>query len=444
MLMSARGVGIALRVAVVEPLPHAPHDLVAHLVCAPLLRRGLDDRLRLRPEALDRQRIGHQPDEAFELRVPRRVRRFIDIEQCQRLAELGGEPSGIGGRLGQVALRAVPPIPAEALRLIEQIRRHFSRERWNRRGGPPHGDCLDLFGELCQRRISTTGNTLAELLHPYGRPLADWLQPVGGGAFAPQARNWFEAWGMDLKELGNDREARNESSYRPGGLPSDWSLNAREAIAFVTHLWEMFEPSGTPFEQIDQHLMRTAFDSIFETRTTTRGARRAEEKRSFFEAVVRNQALAPAMEERWISFLLHEIEPLDPALITMASNPTRKTPQDAMGVISRACLLLRAATGLADRSLGRAGIGGDEIVFWKEGLLAGRGLWQPGEVPTSSDLWSDIRDAAKDVNTILGATKAEDQHFRHFTAELAGQISLLGTCERIALWGIAPTMTEAV
>jgi hypothetical protein len=288
--------------------------------------------------------------------------------------------------------------------------------------------------------LAPTGSTLAEILHPYGRSLADWLQPVGGvAAFAPQARSWFEAWGMDLKELGNDREARNESSYRPGGLPTDWTLDATDAIAFVTDLWRMFEPSSTSFEQIDQHLMRTALETIFEARNNSRGAKKTADRRGFVNAIVTNQGLGPATEELWVSFLLRETDAADPGLILAAGVPTRRVPQDAFGVISRACLLLRAASGLADRSLGRAGIDAERIRFWKERLLAGRGLWQPGEMPSSADLWTDVRDATIDVDELVSSTNAQDRHLRHFAVELAQQLSVLGTCERIALWGIAST-----
>jgi hypothetical protein len=67
---------------------------------------------------------------------------------------------------------------------------------------------------------STSGALFADVMRPYGRPLEEWLAPIGGGAAVlPQAQAWFQQWGMDLSLIGEDRESRNARSYRPSGLP---------------------------------------------------------------------------------------------------------------------------------------------------------------------------------------------------------------------------------
>ena len=55
---------------------------------------------RLLAQALDGQRVGQLPSEAFELRMPGDIRCLERIEPGECAAELGGEPAHIGRDLG--------------------------------------------------------------------------------------------------------------------------------------------------------------------------------------------------------------------------------------------------------------------------------------------------------------------------------------------------------
>ncbi len=73
-------------------------------------------------------------------------------------------------------------------------------------------DCLEYW---CAQPMS--GDLFASIVRPNGRTLDDWLAPLGGGSVAaPQAKEWFLQWGMDLQLPTEDREARNEFELPSG------------------------------------------------------------------------------------------------------------------------------------------------------------------------------------------------------------------------------------
>jgi hypothetical protein len=81
---------------------------------------------------------------------------------------------------------------------------------------------------------AASGALFAQLIRPEGRTLDQWFQPQGGAStLAPQAKSWFMQWGMDLDLATKDRDARNESSYRPDGVPATRELNAKDGLEFV-------------------------------------------------------------------------------------------------------------------------------------------------------------------------------------------------------------------
>jgi hypothetical protein len=80
----------------------------------------------------------------------------------------------------------------------------------------------------------SSGMLFSALIRPDGRALDEWFQPLGGSAtLALQAQAWFMQWGMDLRLGLSDRAARNESSYRPDGIPNSWIISPPAVLEFV-------------------------------------------------------------------------------------------------------------------------------------------------------------------------------------------------------------------
>ena len=118
MLTSSRGVAIAFVIGLGDAQLDSFDELLAIVFSVALVVARCDQSRRLLAQALDGQRVGQLPSEAFELRMPGDIRCLERIELGECAAELGGEPAHIGRDLGQAA-----PHPREALRFKEEIGR---------------------------------------------------------------------------------------------------------------------------------------------------------------------------------------------------------------------------------------------------------------------------------------------------------------------------------
>lgn len=287
----------------------------------------------------------------------------------------------------------------------------------------------------------TSGALFAQLIRPEGRTLNEWFNSQGGaGALAPQAKAWFMQWGMDLGLATEDREARNESSYRPDGVPTTWEMNAKQGFEFVRDMWSMLEPSSTSsFEQIDRHILRLAMERYYLglTGKVANGADTAFI--ALVDATVSAQSLATSTEDRLKKFLLRQSAPDDPLIFRYSAVRPGAPQTDAFAVMSRAVLLLRLATGSAHDLLHQAGFDAAALSFWWQKLGEARGLWKPGAPPAAlADLWADIEDGLREANEIEADDAASFETMNGVAYGVFSRLNVLASHERVGLWGLCP------
>ncbi len=290
-------------------------------------------------------------------------------------------------------------------------------------------------------QLPSSGALFAQLIRPEGRTLDEWFHAQGGaGTLAPQAKAWFMQWGMDLGLATKDREARNESSYRPDGVPTTWEMNAKDGFEFVRDMWSTLEPSATSsFEQIDRHILRLAIERYHLGLTGNEATAADPAYVALVEATVSAQSLATSAEVRLKMFLLRQSAADDP-LIFRYSGMRPGTPQsDAFAVMSRAVLLLRVATGSANGLLHQAGFDATKLSFWWQKLGEARGLWKPGTPPTAlTDLWADIEDGLREAAEIESDDPASFETMNAIAYGAFGRVNVLASHERVGLWGLCP------
>lgn len=290
-------------------------------------------------------------------------------------------------------------------------------------------------------RRPASGALFATLVRPEGLTLDEWFQPQGGAAaLAPQAKSWFMQWGMDLGLTTKDREARNESSYRPDGVPTTWEVSAREGFEFIRDMWSALEPSSaSSFEQIDRYILRLAIERHHVSLTGRPAGPGDAAYVALVNTIVNAQSLATATEDRLKRFLLRQSAPIDPQIFRFSAMKPGNPQTDAFAVMARAVLLLRIATGAAHRLLNRSGFDANRLGFWWQKLGETRGLWNPGNPPEElADLWADIEQSLRDVADLEAGTPEVLDSFHSISAELPGRLSMLATHERVALWGLCP------
>jgi hypothetical protein len=297
-------------------------------------------------------------------------------------------------------------------------------------------DCLEFWAEQ-----PSSANLFAQIIRPYGLSLESWCSPLGGAtALAPHARKWFKQWGMDLRIFHDDHIARNISSYQPDGLPRIWSLDGHSVIKFVKGLWEALEPSpACRFDGIDQQILRISLEKYFTARTGRSAATARPRFRKFVSPAVEGQGLSEEINKQWLQFMNREVNPSDMEIFRFSQRLPDDMAFSAFAVMSRATLLLRAASGSTSRLFQEANHPMDSFKFWWEKFGLARGLWQ-GEKDADElqDLYVDIRESLTDIETFQAVHPEGDQTFFRLGEDVSKAVIALGSCERVALWSMAP------
>jgi hypothetical protein len=312
---------------------------------------------------------------------------------------------------------------------VERLQgRHGTHEfAWN---------CLEYWGS--QRK---SVDLFAQVVRPYGRSLDDWLAPEGGAlAVAPRAQAWFRQWGMDLRTFPDDQEARNESSYRPDGLPETWQIDPSASLKFSGESWSALEPSpGSTFENIDRHILRITLEGLFKGQSGRAPSEEPDLFKQFVSRIVQYQNLSTEAYDKWIEFFVRRISTKDLSIFEYSRHNPEIKENSHTAIISRAALLLRRASGSTARQMQASGFSADSITFWWEGIGHGRGLWD-GERDAGGllDLWADIEQSLSDIVAFQEQHTPADQSFFRIGSELGPIFASLGSCERVAIWSMIP------
>lgn len=297
-------------------------------------------------------------------------------------------------------------------------------------------NCLEYWGS--QRK---SADLFAQVVRPYGRSLDDWLAPEGGAvAVGPRAQAWFRQWGMDLKILADDQDARNESSYRPDGLPEAWRIDPSASLRFAREIWSALEPSpGSAFENIDRHILRIALEGLFKGQSGHDPSNEPDLFKQFVSGIVGRQNLSSSLHNKWIDFFVRKIAAEDLSIFEYSRQKPEIKEGSHTAIISRAALLLRMASGSTARQMQASGFSAESITFWWEGIGHGRGLWD-GDRDAGGllDLWADIEQSLSEIVSFQGRHAPADQSFFQIGSELGPILVSLGSCERVAIWSVVP------
>jgi len=282
----------------------------------------------------------------------------------------------------------------------------------------------------------STQAAIGSALRPGGVALSGWITEIAAaGASAPISASWLSAWGLDVRRYAEDQDLRNEASYRPSALANRPRQDPVQLSRFLREMWALAQPlPNSRFDQLDWHLLKLAVDQLPISRRSSVLAAHDLRVRSGVEKILG----AGANADRWVTHLTDRTDYTPPALLIFARARTRVgSASEHYEVVARAFLLLRLASGLCAELLARTHLTKADLGFWSEEIGLGRGLWQlAGEYENADliDLWIDVASALGELEA--WELKAGVMSQERFVAELAPELHVVTTCERVGLWAL--------
>lgn len=279
---------------------------------------------------------------------------------------------------------------------------------------------------------------LSKIIRVGGKSLHDWLAVFNYGDVWWQLHGskWLKNWGLDLKHLADDRDARNTSSYRPTRLSTKTVLNQEVTSQFLVNFWQGMEPSPEAFEILDRHLLRITLEQGFKA-TSGDDPLGNDVFESQVERGLDGLGFSGSVKDELKKFILRQIDPDNHLLISEAKQDDDiNAERHHIQVLSRAVLLLRLATGAVVMHLRKSGISSGDLKFWWEKLGEDRGEWDVANPPlVLSDLWADIEDAVQEIEN-WETNNISPRSFFDWRSQCRGALATLTTSERIIFWGL--------
>ncbi len=310
-------------------------------------------------------------------------------------------------------------------------------------GPPTHEFVWDALEHWADQPSAT--DLIFRVIQPGGKALSDWLlhfPPTAGRGFRSViAKKWLLSWGLDLHLLAKDREARNQSSYRPTSISQRCHLPLNESLDFISEFWRAHEPSGlNPFKELDRHLLRRSLAMAFKANHAFNSSpqKAPVQYARLIEPML--HAVLPTAgdfgDADWREFLCFRQQPGENQLLIHAeSSDPISSPLQHLQMIARATLLLRIATGATRENIvGLAAADLENLSFWWGPIGETKGLWEAGAPPTNLlDLWQDIEDS---LGQLQAWQNAGGHSKKSLFSDAATVVRSLSSCERVALWGL--------
>jgi hypothetical protein len=277
---------------------------------------------------------------------------------------------------------------------------------------------------------TATAAAFLDLVRIQSASLRTCLEAIWPGvAVTSSASQLISAWGIDLRRGLDEHRFRNISSYAPQAL-NPVSINVNDAIAFIEHVWSLFEPSvGPNFDQLDRHLLRSAMWKQHEIMdlNTPKSNGPIKLKYGDLPAAITNIAAR--------EFLTGETEPKEPLVLKLARST--QSPSSPMEMMSRALLLLRTATSFTHANLTAAGVRCSDGALrpWLDEIAVARGFWSPrNPLKDPVDLWADVQIALENLRT---TAKQPLSSLSEWLQQPDKGLPVLTEIERVGVWSFA-------
>lgn len=287
--------------------------------------------------------------------------------------------------------------------------------------------------------LARSAERLGRVITPEGRPLDEWITEFGSGlgmrgAF-PVGAQWLRLWGLDIRTMAFDQRRRDQASYRVEISQPATRVGLHEAFQFLEQAWSLCEPSGRlTFVALDRHLLRRALEATHRGRTG-----RDPLSDPAFQLSVESVVQRTMPHSRHLIDFLNRKSLPDDGPVFRHSSAFAKSGIGGgpLGILARALLMLRVATGAVQTLIFDAGIDLANLTGWLSEMGLNHGLWgDAGEPVEASDSWSDIAVVLQDCTDFF-ATRGTTASRSEWLLSIPGATSTLSQAERVVVWSIA-------
>ena len=232
------------------------------------------------------------------------------------------------------------------------------------------------------------------------RSLSDWLQSIGVGTPGQTlvAREWLNAWSIDLDIYNDDHARRNEASYRPTRIrvPTPQPVNARQELSGpLFDSWSELDPEVVGGSAaLDLALLGKALNLVVDRGMCNFDS--VDSALGFLEQQMNPSTIEALRNERPSATAIFQAA----TIIELQGRPA--TP-----ILARALLMLRLASARAAHLLAAAEVSKADLKFWWLPWGTDLGLWDDLEDDDFLNLWSDVSAAWEEADELISALPPE-------------------------------------
>lgn len=268
------------------------------------------------------------------------------------------------------------------------------------------------------------------LIQPDGILLKDWIDAFSKGISisAASCSCFLSYCGMDIGKYENDREARNKYSYSPCDIEPYRERDQGEICDLIKMIWRLFEPDAVGrFPKIDKFVLWFLLRGLKKNLNMS-----CHMYKGRIARMCADLALSDIKKGQLLSEIYGKRHRLHPMFDPINQYASGKGAEDLhVGVVLRACFLLRLATAACRNLLQTTGIGEPELRFWLRRMQRCRFMWQAAvDGYDYCDLWNDISLSQESLDTYAPVDSDP------WNVTEAGALEVVSRTEYAMLWGL--------